>query len=101
MDDVVGRRIAPRRPPVALTLSGGGARGAAQAGAVVELLEAGFRADIVVGTSVGAWNGAWVAAHPDPVDAGGLLRWWLDAEGRRGLRGVGLRYAGGPARRRR
>ena len=100
MDDVDGHRIATLRPPVALTLSGGGARGAAQAGAVVELLEAGFRADIVVGTSVGAWNGAWVAAHPDPVDAGGLLRWWLDAEVRRVFRGMWLGYAGALAWRR-
>jgi NTE family protein len=37
--------------------------------------ERGFRPEVVVGTSVGALNGAWVALHPDrPAD---LLKIWL------------------------
>src|SRR5579884_268962 len=57
-------RLAALRPPVALCLSGGGARGAAQAGVVIELIRSGLRPDFIVGTSIGAWNGAWLAAHP-------------------------------------
>ena len=37
--------------------------------------EAGVRPDLIVGTSVGAINGAWLAGHPDePIDA--LARVW-------------------------
>ena len=45
----------------AFVLSGGGARGALQVGALRALLEHGERPDIIIGTSVGAWNGAWLA----------------------------------------
>ena len=48
----------------AFVLSGGGARGALQVGALRALLESGERPDIIVGTSVGAWNGAWLAMGP-------------------------------------
>ncbi len=50
---------------LALVLSGGGARGAFQAGALVELLEyferTGKRINILAGTSVGALNGMCIA----------------------------------------
>jgi NTE family protein len=74
--------------PVVLALSGGGANGAAQAGAAAELFEAGFRPDLIIGTSVGAWNGAWLAAHPDGEGARALLRQWVDPAVRSLLRGV-------------
>ena len=45
----------------ALVLSGGGSRGAYEAGAWQALTELGIRIDIVTGTSVGAINGAMVA----------------------------------------
>ena len=45
----------------ALILSGGGARGAYEAGVVAALADAGMRFDIVCGTSVGAVNGMGVA----------------------------------------
>jgi NTE family protein len=52
--------------PIALLLAGGGARGAYEAGALTVLLpeleRRGQRPDIVVGTSVGALNAAFVAA---------------------------------------
>jgi NTE family protein len=48
----------------AFVLSGGGARGALQVGALRALLEAGERPDVVVGTSIGAWNGALLARDP-------------------------------------
>ncbi|MEO7000966.1 MAG: patatin-like phospholipase family protein [Ktedonobacterales bacterium] len=48
----------------AFVLSGGGARGALQVGALRALLERDIQPDVIVGTSIGAWNGAWLAAHP-------------------------------------
>lgn len=54
---------------LALVLSGGGARGAFQAGALVELLKyfdrTGKRINILSGTSVGALNGMSIAQAPD------------------------------------
>jgi NTE family protein len=60
-------------PEVALVMSGGGARGAYEAGVMSVLLpvleERGERPSIVVGTSVGAFNAAFVAAHAHrPLD---------------------------------
>lgn len=54
----------PDRPPVAIVLSGGGNLGAAQVGMLRALLEHGITADLVVGCSAGAINGAALAAEP-------------------------------------
>ena len=86
--------------PLVLALSGGGANGAAQAGAAAELFEAGFRPDLIIGTSVGAWNGAWLAGHPDGEGGRDLLRLWVDPSVRSLLRGVVRGYVGALARRR-
>jgi len=51
-----------RKEKTGFALSGGGARGAAQVGMLRALLEAGVKPDYIVGTSVGAWNGAWLAS---------------------------------------
>ena len=51
---------------VAFVLGGGGVLGATQVGMLRALLEAGRRPDLVVGTSVGALNGAALAADPSP-----------------------------------
>jgi NTE family protein len=48
---------------LAFVLSGGGARGALQAGALHALLENGFEPDLLVGTSIGAVNAAFLAVH--------------------------------------
>ena len=48
----------------AFVLGGGGVLGAHEIGMLRALSEAGIRPDIVVGTSVGAINGAFVAADP-------------------------------------
>ena len=48
---------------LAFVLSGGGARGALQAGALRALLEADIRPDMLVGTSAGAVNAAYLAVH--------------------------------------
>jgi NTE family protein len=62
----------PRK--VALVLGGGGAFGVVQAACIQAAFERGFRPDFVVGTSVGALNGAWVAMHPDQPER--LLEIW-------------------------
>jgi NTE family protein len=52
------------QPPVAFVLGGGGVLGAGEVGMLRALLEAGITPDLVVGTSVGALNGAFLAADP-------------------------------------
>lgn len=82
------------RPNTALVLSGGGMRGAYEVGVLqgmVEILElrpedpAPFQT--FVGTSVGALNASWLAAHGHRGDLGidGLVRIWLDLKLRRHL----------------
>jgi NTE family protein len=65
---------------LAFALSGGGARGALQVGALRALLEAGYQPDILTGTSIGSVNTAFLAIHGvnlDSVDA--LTEAWHDA----------------------
>jgi NTE family protein len=57
---------------LALVMSGGGARGALEVGAVRALLEAGYKPDILVGTSIGAVNAVTLALHG--VDEKGLQK---------------------------
>jgi len=59
----------------ALVLGGGGAYGVIQAAYMHAAYEHGFRPRVVVGTSVGSLNGAWLALHPDQPDE--LLRIWI------------------------
>src|SRR2546428_13747396 len=54
-----------RRDKTAFAISGGGARGAAQVGMLRALIERDITPDFVVGVSIGAWNGAWLAHRPD------------------------------------
>jgi len=49
---------------VAFVLSGGASLGAVEVGMLKALAERGITPDLVVGTSVGAVNGAWLAGHP-------------------------------------
>lgn len=77
----VGRRApAPPAAPVVrrhvVVLSGGGARGAAQAGALAALLGAGVDPVGIVGCSVGALNGAFLAVDPTPARAEALAARW-------------------------
>lgn len=53
---------------VAFVLGGGGVLGASEVGMLQALHERGVRADLVVGTSVGAINGALHAAAPDDTE---------------------------------
>jgi len=48
---------------LAFVLSGGGSRGALQVGALQALLEAGLHPDLLVGTSIGAANAAFLALN--------------------------------------
>jgi NTE family protein len=52
------------RPRTALVLSGGGARGAYEAGVVSQLYTQGETFDVICGTSIGAINGALIAQRP-------------------------------------
>ena len=49
---------------IAFVLSGGGNRGALQAGAIKALIERGIYPDLIIGTSVGALNAVMLAANP-------------------------------------
>ncbi len=60
----------------AFVLGGGGLLGAGEVGMLRALLEAGVRPDLVVGTSVGAINGAAVAADPTEEAVRRLTRVW-------------------------
>lgn len=60
----------------AFVLSGGASLGAAQVGMLTAFAEAGIRPDLIVGTSVGAVNGGWIAARPDVAGTGALADLW-------------------------
>ena len=59
----------------AFVLGGGGLLGAHEVGMLQALSEAGIRPDLIVGTSIGAINGALVAADP-PGAAARLRQMW-------------------------
>lgn len=61
---------------IAFVFSGGGNRGALQVGAVQVLLSRGIVPDILIGTSVGAINAAYLADAPTPATARELERVW-------------------------
>ena len=61
---------------VAFALGGGGVLGAHEVGMLQALFEAGIRPDLVVGTSVGAINGAMVAADPSSATISRLHQLW-------------------------
>ncbi len=65
--------------PLAIVLSGGGARGDFEVGALELIYERGFQPDILVGTSVGAINAVKLAEGEGAPDQGfqGLKRIWL------------------------
>jgi NTE family protein len=55
------------RRPIAFVLSGGASLGAIQVGMLRALYERGIAADLIVGTSAGALNGAFIASRPQTV----------------------------------
>lgn len=60
----------------AFVLTGGAARGALQVGMLQTLISRGIIPDLIVGTSVGSWNGVWLAAHPTIEGMRALERIW-------------------------
>ncbi|MCU1589370.1 MAG: Patatin [Frankiales bacterium] len=78
----------------AFVLGGGGVLGACEVGMLKALLEHGIRPDLVVGTSIGALNGAFVAADPRPETATRLASLWRDMVAGDVFSGSLLRRAG-------
>lgn len=64
------------REVTAFVLGGGGVLGSTQVGMIRALADAGVVPDLVVGTSIGAINGAFVAADPSPAGAALLADVW-------------------------
>jgi NTE family protein len=87
-------------PEIAFVLGGGGVLGACEVGMLKALLEKGIRPDLVVGTSIGALNGAFVAADPTPATAARLETLWREMTAGEVFSGSLLRRAGTLARTR-
>ncbi|HJX42831.1 MAG TPA: patatin-like phospholipase family protein [Geodermatophilus sp.] len=84
----------PAAGGTAFVLGGGGVLGAAEVGMLQALLERGIRPDLVVGTSVGAINGALVAADPTPSAVDRLRRVWEELASSRVFAGSVLARVG-------
>jgi NTE family protein len=66
------------RGGTAFVLGGGGALGAAEVGMLQALVERDIQPELIVGTSVGAINGALIAADPSPSAVDRLRGVWED-----------------------
>jgi NTE family protein len=66
----------PKNSLTVLALQGGGALGAYQAGVFQALTEQGIRFDWVIGTSIGAINGAIIAGNPPERRLARLQEFW-------------------------
>ncbi|QWZ07663.1 patatin-like phospholipase family protein [Nocardioides panacis] len=73
----------------AFVLGGGGLLGAVEVGMLRALFEADVRPDLILGTSVGALNGALVAADPGDAVIDRLLGLWQSAASTREVYGDG------------
>ena len=62
--------------PIAFALSGGASLGALQAGYLRALMEAGIRPDMLVGTSAGALNAAFIGKSWSPERLAELMDFW-------------------------
>jgi NTE family protein len=60
--------VTSRSDRVAFVLSGGASLGAVQVGMLQALYERGIVPQLIVGTSVGAVNGAFIASRSQTVD---------------------------------
>ena len=60
----------------AFVLSGGASLGSIQVGMLLALAEAGIKPDLIVGTSVGAVNGGWLASRPGVAGIAELGHVW-------------------------
>ncbi|MFE5671584.1 patatin-like phospholipase family protein [Agromyces sp. NPDC056523] len=75
---------------VAFVLGGGGVLGAVQIGMLRSLLERAVRPDLIVGTSIGAINGAIIASGVD-LSVARLERAWTSRDARVLTSGMGFR----------
>ena len=69
-----------KTPKVAFVLGGGGHLGAHEVGMLRALIECDVIPDLVIGTSVGALNGAAIAASPTQQMVDGLETVWLNLD---------------------
>jgi len=67
---------------IGFVLSGGANLGSVHVGMVRALLEAGIKPDVIVGTSIGAVNAAYLAADPSLEQVDELQRLWCEAKAR-------------------
>ena len=74
MSQTVVKDSVPSHKKVALVLSGGGALGAAHAGALKVIEEAGLPVDIVVGTSIGSIVGSMYSVGYNSSDIASMFR---------------------------
>jgi NTE family protein len=82
----------PGRPSeLAVVLGGGGVLGGHEVGMLRALAERGIRPDVVLGTSIGAINGAFFAADPSPAGVQRLIGLWLERNRSERLPGTLLR----------
>jgi NTE family protein len=65
-------------PGVAIVLGGGGILGAHEVGMLRALAESDVQPDVILGTSVGAINGAVFASDPTPAGVERLTQLWTD-----------------------
>jgi len=65
---------------IAFVLSGGGNRGALEVGALQALFDHGIRPDMLVGSSAGAMNAAFIATDPTPEGAKRLEEIWKEVK---------------------
>jgi len=82
-----------RQPRTAFVLSGGGNQGVSQVGMLRALFERGIFPDVVIGTSVGALNGAAVATEPTLARVEHLEEVWARLSSERLFPGGTLRRA--------
>lgn len=77
------------RPTVALVLGGGGAKGAAQVGALKEIVRSGVPIDYVVGTSIGSIVGGLYSLgySPEHLDSLFCAQDWVQLFGDTGAKG--------------
>ncbi len=93
-------RVPAGRGGTAFVLGGGGVLGAAEVGMLHALFEHDVRPDLIVGTSVGAINGALVAADPGPSAVHRLRAVWEELASRQIFTGSVLARLGTLARTR-
>ena len=93
-------RAAGQQHGVAFVLGGGGVLGAHEVGMLRALVERGIRPDLVVGTSVGAINGAFFAANPTLEGVAQLAEVWTSGVASEAYGGSLFRQIGRLARSR-